>query len=448
MPKLPIPAGRRLLRSLELSPRAVFAIGSRGRLSYANRAWSNLTGCPLEEVLGRPASGVEPEPDRAGLVLAAFDAPPEAWEGRPCSARIAFPGAGGEVVRCRADFWPLADPDARHALILGIVGEPDRPALTEESPNARLRAELAAALAEFSPTRGECTLVGRGPRHRRLVAQVEAVAGCRADALIIGPAGSGRRHVAKAVHEARSPGKPQLCIDCEAVPIDRIGDEIRAAVEAAGTLVLHELTALPRDVQQGLLEFLGRPAEDRVQILSTSRTDPAAAVASGVLRADLHLGLSTVTIELAPLRERLDDLALLARFFLEQANRDPASSSECRGFAPGAIEVLSAYDWPGNLAELRRVVRAGHQSAAGALIGPADWPAEISGQRAAAYPPPARSEGTRSLRASLEAHERRLIERALRQARSNKSRAAQLLGLSRAKLIRRVKDLGIDDRAG
>ena len=115
------------------------------------------------------------------------------------------------------------------------------------------------------------------------------------------------------------------------------------------------------------------------------------------------------------------------------------------GFASQALEALTAYDWPGNLPELTRVVEHAHARAAGALIAVDDLPATIRGNLGGAYTPPAAPASLKPLDELLTEVERRLIETALRQSRSNKSRAAEILGISRPRLYRRIKELNLPD---
>ena len=115
------------------------------------------------------------------------------------------------------------------------------------------------------------------------------------------------------------------------------------------------------------------------------------------------------------------------------------------GFAPRALETLTAYDWPGNLPELARVIEHAHARAAGPLIAVDDLPATIRGNLGGAYNPPAAPASIKPLDELLTEVERRLIETALRQSRSNKSRAAEILGISRPRLYRRIKELNLPD---
>lgn len=133
----------------------------------------------------------------------------------------------------------------------------------------------------------------------------------------------------------------------------------------------------------------------------------------------------------------------LAQHFLERLNQRGAAQRVA--FAPGAIEVLTSYHWPGNLPELARVVEHAHARAAEPVIAAGDLPAAIRGSLGGAFNPPPAPDPIKPLDELLTEVERRVIETALRQSRSNKSRAAEILGISRPRLYRRIKELNLPD---
>jgi DNA-binding NtrC family response regulator len=183
-------------------------------------------------------------------------------------------------------------------------------------------------------------------------------------------------------------------------------------------------------------------ALDGWRIIATSRLGPAELAAAGMLRADLIAQLATLTIELPPLADRCEDLPLLAQLFLEETNLK--ASRQLAGFTPEALDQLSQYAWPGNLDELAEAVRESHERAANVRIGPRDLPRHVLLAAEAAAHPPRRDEPI-DLAAVLEKIEIELIERALARAKGNKTRAAQLLGLTRPRLYRRMVALGLEE---
>ena len=190
-----------------------------------------------------------------------------------------------------------------------------------------------------------------------------------------------------------------------------------------------------------------------MRLIATTSGDPETALRLDRLRPDLYHAITPLVLRLEPLRQRRHDLPLLAQNFLERANDRWACY--CAGFTPAALEALEAYDWPGNLRELARVVDRAHVQArsrastggqdGGTLIDVDDLPASIRGNLGAAYLPPSAAQPVKPLDELLTEIERRLIETALARARQNKSRAAELLGISRPRLYRRIKELNLPD---
>ena len=148
-------------------------------------------------------------------------------------------------------------------------------------------------------------------------------------------------------------------------------------------------------------------------------------------------------IQLQPLRERREELPALAQHLLDRANE--RGGDQKTGFTPQALSALTAYDWPGNLRELARVIDYAHSQAGGPLVAIEDLPASIRGHLSDGYPSTPQTNAIKPLDELLTEVERRLIETGLKQARGNKSRAAELLGISRPRLYRRIKELNLPD---
>ena len=276
------------------------------------------------------------------------------------------------------------------------------------------------------------------------------------------------------------PQHPLVPIDCEALPPEVLERELfgvsRQAAERSdrrpdsgpdappvpsrrspgegATLLIGDILALPRDLQARLAGSL----DGGVRLIATTAGDPEAALKDESLRRELYYAITVLVIRLDPLRRRRHDLPLLAQHLLERANQRVGSL--CGGFTPRAAAALEAYDWPGNVRELARVIDVAHghsqdrvrrqssgepkdrPAGAGgtALVDIDDLPASIRGNLGAAFvpPPPAAAKPLDELLTEIE---RRLIETALTRARQNKSRAAELLGISRPRLYRRIKEL-------
>jgi DNA-binding NtrC family response regulator len=451
----------------------LFWLDQSFRLSWVNHAWEALTGCPAASIVGHvctPSGSAGPGGEPADLA-ACFVPPPEAVAGKPTSCRTIVVHASGERLWRRIAFWPFRD---RNGVLLGLLGQirdAAEPSSEPDSPAFELRVQLMELRERLRRMYGLESLIGNGPAHHRLVEQVRLAATSSVPVLVIGEPGTGKRFVARTIH-AQGPRRerPFVILDCEALPAEVLerelfiprlqgetaGDQMHAPARQVGSklalaegssLSIGDILALPRDLQVRLADSL----DDRVRVIATTSGDPETAVLQEKLRPELHCALTVLVIRLQPLRDRRQDLLLLAQHFLQRANHRTGAC--CGGFTPEAISALESYDWPGNLRELGRVIDHAvaqlqaqkHDENGMPMIDASDLPASILGHMGAAYLPPSAPRLVRPLDELLTEIERRLIENALARSRQNKSRAAELLGISRPRLYRRIKELNLPD---
>jgi PAS domain S-box-containing protein len=459
----------------------IFWLDPALKLAWMNRAWEELTGYRAAAVVGLTCQAHAPtQAGDASDLAASFHPPPESLNGRPAGGPTLIFRADGERLWRRIEFWPFSDEHGGLLGLLGIVRTEETAPSVPDSQDGRLHAELLGIRRRLQERHGLDVLIGSGPAHRRLLDQVRLAAGSAVPVLIVGEAGTGKRQVARTIHQhgpARQ--RPFIAFDCEALPAEILERELFGAAEPdstdgprrrprlslgdGSTLLIDEVLSLPRDLQARLVEAL----DARVRLLATTAHVPEAAVRDERLRPELYYALTTLVLRLYPLRERRDEIPALAQLFLERVNRrgvaeprdednplegprflrrdDRVDVPQRSGFDSSALEVFTSYDWPGNLPELARVVEHAHARAAGHLIAAEDLPATIRGNLGSAYTPPAASNPIKPLDELLTEVERRLIETALRQSRSNKSRAAEILGISRPRLYRRIKELNLPD---
>lgn len=418
------------------------------RLVWVNRSWEHLTGYRAEEVAGLVcrAHGPTRAGDLPGLA-GSFYPPPEVLAGTPTAAPTLIIHSSGERRWRRIEFRPFHDEKGGLLGVLGLIGSADAPAVGCESEALHLRTELLIVRERLQQRHAFDSLIGEGPAHRRLLDQIAAAASSAVPVLIVGEPGTGKRTVARTIHHQSARRQaPLLPIDCAAIPPEVLERELfggeasgRLTLAEGSSLLIGDILDLPRDFQSRLVEAL----DPRVRLLGATAGDPETALHEGRLRADLYYALTTLVIRLRPLRDRLHDLPLLAQHLLERANS--RGGRQRSGFTDSAIETLLAFDWPGNLRELARVVEEAHGTGSGDLIEAQDLPAAIRGHLASAYNPPPPPPPIVPLDELLTQVERRLIETTLQRARQNKSRAAELLGISRPRLYRRIKELGLPD---
>jgi DNA-binding NtrC family response regulator len=308
-------------------------------------------------------------------------------------------------------------------------------------------------------------LVGASHAITRLRQHIRKMARADAPVLIAGESGSGKELTALAIH-ARSAraGGPFVAINCGAIPAGLLQSELfghlRGAftgaardkaglIEAAagGTVFLDEIADLPRDMQASLLRFLQEKTIYRlgatrstavdVRVVAASHVDLATAVAQGAFREDLYYRLAVLPLRVPPLRERKDDLALLATHFFHQFASD--RPGRLKGFSRAALQALRAHDWPGNVRELINRTRRALVLAEGRLIVPADL-----GLAAPASTPLANQ--APGLGESRVQAERQAIRCSLERAGGNVSQAARELGVSRMTLYRLLDRHAISHR--
>jgi DNA-binding NtrC family response regulator len=286
---------------------------------------------------------------------------------------------------------------------------------------------------------------------RRVRDQVVAVASTRATVLVVGPAGSGRQHVARSIHylqpDASAAGliplaSPLLSAELLQATIRGLARSSTAAGTHA-TLLLNDVDHMPGEAQSELIRIL-RAGELPLRLIATARQPLLELVGAQTFDEELASRLTTFVIEVPPLAERLADLPLLAQTLLEELNAE--ADKQLAGFTPEALERLAGYAWPGQIDELAEVVRHAHRVAIGSMVAGSDLPHRLF-LAADAERRPRRTDETIDLERHLAEIERELIERAIARAKGNKTRAARLLSMTRPRLYRRLVQLGLEPEA-
>ena len=307
-----------------------------------------------------------------------------------------------------------------------------------------------AAAAELGPR--TLPIVGQAPTITRLLRQIHRVAKVDAPALICGESGTGKELVAQAIHNSSTRADaPFVVVNCGAIPASLIQSELfghekgsftgadrqrRGLIETAnhGTLFLDEIGDLPLDMQTNLLRFLQESTIDRVggtraihvdvRVIAATHVDLEAAVASGAFRKDLYYRLNVLPLAVPPLRERGEDVALLAQHFFDKFAGE--RGGRLKGFSRRAMVAMTSHDWPGNVRELINRIRRAMVLAEGRLIVPSDLGLEQSTEKQIRMPLD---------EARLNA-ERHAISECLQFAGKNVSHAAKQLRISRMTLYR------------
>jgi DNA-binding NtrC family response regulator len=328
--------------------------------------------------------------------------------------------------------------------------------------------QLKAAVSQSLKGR---RLVGSSAAAQRLQDEIRRVAPYKTNVLVTGESGTGKELVARTLHELSPRHEhPWVAINCSAIPRDLMESELFGYVKGAftgatqnrlgrleqaqgGTLFLDEIGELDLTLQSKLLRVLQERefspvGSDQVKsvdvrFIAATNRDLKALVAQGKFREDLLYRLDVYHILVPPLRERSEDIAVLADGFLRELRAD--TGKNVRGFTAAASEVLIRYSWPGNIRELRNAVERSLLSCRGEVIDVEDLPQAVSS--ATGHAPSVVSAGQRpeqkDLDSWLEEVERRAILEALAQSNGVQAHAARKLGVSERSLWHRIKKLNI-----
>jgi len=315
--------------------------------------------------------------------------------------------------------------------------------------NRRLREQLAEV--------GEGEVIGQSDVMRTLIAEVEQVAPADATVLLTGESGTGKGRIARMLHQlSRRRDRRFVTVNCAAIPESLLESELfgyekgaftgatqrkegRFDLARGGTLFLDEITEMASSVQVKLLRVLQEGEYERVGATETLRADVRVIAASnrdiekeveeGRLRKDLFYRLNVIRLEIPPLRDRYDDIPLLAQHFLVKFNRKNGTSLQ--GFTAEALEALAAWPWPGNVRELENAVERAVVLCREDRIDLDDLPAAIRKGRGA------RQRISFEVGTPLKHVERRMIEETLRSTGGDKVLAASLLGITARTIYRR-----------
>jgi DNA-binding NtrC family response regulator len=329
----------------------------------------------------------------------------------------------------------------------------------------RLRREVTYLRSQRDAAGFE-NIIGKSKKIQEVFAIIDKVSQNDATILISGESGTGKDLIARAIH-SNSPRKqkPFIPINCASIPENLLESELFGHEKGAftgavnqrigmfelaneGTLFLDEISGLRMELQAKLLRVLegkeirrlgsGKVIKIDVRLISATNVDLKQAVQEEKFRQDLYYRLNVVPIHLAPLRERQEDIALLAEHFLKKLNH--VFRRHISGFSKEALEYLLNYDWPGNVRELKNVVERLVALSDNDIITPKDLPFDIfiKGSLKEEFC----SEG--GLKEASRGFQKKYIEAVLERTGGNKIKAARILGIHRNALMNKIKSLDLE----
>jgi two-component system response regulator HydG len=327
--------------------------------------------------------------------------------------------------------------------------------------------------------RGMGDMIGTSPEMEKVYRILSKVAFSSHPVLILGESGTGKELVARSIHSnGPNAARPFVAVDCGSLVPTLIESELFGHVKGAftganrakqgllpsaggGTIFLDEIGDLPLEMQARMLRALQEKEVRPVgathsvpfsaRVLAATNRDLTAMVAQGLFRKDLFFRLNVVSLRIPPLRERREDISLLAQFFLEQAQRE---RGRAYSFSEDALRLMLEYDWPGNVRELQHAVLRACALSSGPILHAVDLPTQLQDFRAH------QSEAELSAAAagaeegqpepgsgivSIAEMERKAILGTIRQLKGDKLMAAKLLGIGKTTLYRKLKEYGLPE---
>jgi len=305
-------------------------------------------------------------------------------------------------------------------------------------------------------------LVGKNARMQEIYTLITRVADNNATVLLTGESGTGKEVLARAIHQqSNRAAKPFVAVNCAAIPAELLESELfghekgaftgaiatkvgKFELATGGTLFLDEVGSMRLDLQAKILRALQEREVERVggtrtikidvRVLAATNRDLKRAVEEGAFREDLYYRLNVVPITLPDLKDRQEDIPLLANHFMRKFSQE--SNPGIREISKEAMAILLSYPWPGNVRELENVIERAVTLGRGEAILPEDLPPHLAGgagpvERALAH------------EASLEELEREYIHTVLRRTKWHQIRAASILGIDRRTLYRKIRRYGI-----
>lgn len=440
----------------------VFLVDAHRRVVFLNDGCQALTGWTLPEVVGSVCEFASSGDAGSIEALTGSLCPPqETLDGESQSvARHFVHRETGETSSRMVHFYPL-DSEGQTEFIVGIVTAiSTRTANPDTSIVTQVHAELAALRHGLRQRFGADSILTKSVSMRRVIDQVETARQSRATVHICGEKGTGKEHIARTIHYTSDLGQQAFVpIQCRLLPPRDLHEAIRRLVEAdwgerlpiaalqPGCVYLDDVDTLPRDVQQRLVDFMETPRgidfRKNVRLLSSSQVGLDDARTDERMSDEFYYLLTSVQIELLPLRSRMDDLKILAQHFLEQRNHDRAK--QATGLSTEVWSQFEEYNWPGNLDELDEVIYEALCNSDGPVIRADHLPFRLRTGLDAQRLGPIADGPIEALEPLLQRIEREQIERALEQAKGNKTMAARLLKITRPSLYRRMETLGLSD---
>lgn len=441
-------------------PSGIIFCDRDGKIRFINRTYADYLGVIQDEVIGKPITEYIPG-SRIHHVLETGE--PEL--GFRCSV-----GEGKEKKILIVNRIPVR---GRDGLVVGVISQSlfgDIGELKDLSERLDLLEKKVISYREkiksvLSPKYSLCDIRGDSPAIVHAKKLVENYGKTESPVLLLGATGTGKELFAHALHlESQRCKGPFVSINCAAIPQELFESELFGYAPGAftgaqrdgkmgqmeladkGTLFLDEIGDMPLHAQVKLLRVLeekivyrlgcNTPKKVDFRLMAATNRDLKAMIREGKFREELYYRLNTMTVNIPPLRERKEDIPVLARHFLARLDRHSISCSE------GATDMLMGYNWQGNVRELKNVIERAVSLCKGNIIDIADLPPEVLSE--SSFEPASNEESIAISLPTLSGNEQKLIATALKKNNWNMAKTARTLGISRAALYEKTKKFRIE----
>ena len=445
-----------LRQILDLAPQIIAVYGHNRQRLYANHVMLDYIGLSLEEWQGSASHNLGVHPDDYGRIDVLFDRAVARASADELELRLRK--HDGSYRWFLARFNPLRDEYGQITRWYVTATDIEDRKQAEDG----LRSENVALREEIDKASMFEEIVGTSPALKSVLSRISKVARSDSTVLIMGETGTGKELVARAIHRrSNRDSRAFVSVNCAAIPRDLIASELfghekgaftgatqqrlgRFELANRGTLFLDEVGDLPAETQVALLRVLQehefervggtRPIRADVRVIAATNRDLQAAIRVGSFRSDLFYRLHVFPIEIPPLRERGQDIALLVEYFIDRYGRK--AGKNIRDISKKTLELLRSYAWPGNIRELQNVIER-------SVLLCETESFSIDESWLPQQPSPAESQ----LPLQLVAQEKSMIEAALKESRGQvfgPSGAAAKLGIPRSTLESRIRSLKIN----
>ncbi|QDT30387.1 Transcriptional regulatory protein ZraR [Gimesia panareensis] len=432
----------------------LFLLDASRTVVFFNQGCEQVLGWPAEEILGQTCDyAVDTDPEECESVCNLLCPPPEVFQGTRSEVPRFLLTRSGKTIPCVVRYTPLVDEQNRTRLVLGIIDRIEEPhKLPSASAAQQLHVELAALRLSLRNRFRFSTVIARNAVMQRVLRQLELAAHSREPVHFQGEPGTGKEHLARALHfESEQRRKIFVPLNCQKLPPRELKQTVKKIFEKdldesmplePGVLYLAQIDHLSRDVQEIILENIQPQRQmETVRLMTACSCSLNELFEQEKLLPDFYYLITTLQIHIPSLRERKEDLELLAQHYLENENR--YQQKQVSGFAPGVLSLFHDYYWPANLDELSQIIQAAFQATTETVITRDSLPLRLMSGMDARSLGPALPPLIKPLEQTLQQVETEQILQALEQAKQNRTEAARLLGLTRAKLYRRIEALGI-----